>query len=195
MKLSDRLLEALGTRPGETAASRTALIDYALMEKRSLPQLCQRYERRKEAPTKRLATLKDWSSKYEWQARLVDFDVIRAEEDIEETSQRKKQLRELDWQQGLWLRKDVFRRLKLIPKATHDKDELLNHSRLAKSLEIASNLQRLAVGEPTGIVDLQGAALDAFIENQLARVGHVDQATPGGSPGEEADPSASQEAA
>lgn len=65
---------------GETIKAHNALMDYFLMGGgRSFNKLFDRWERiqkspepyPKEPPTKRVQTLKDWSSRYHWQARIA----------------------------------------------------------------------------------------------------------------------------
>ena len=47
---------------------------------------------------------------------------------------------------------------------------------LVRALAEASKLQRLATDEPTDNINLRGAALDAAIARELARVAHSSQA-------------------
>ncbi len=58
---------------GETIKAHRALMDYFLMgEGRSLANLCQIYtEPAPDPPTLHIATLKIWSSRYHWQARIA----------------------------------------------------------------------------------------------------------------------------
>jgi hypothetical protein len=58
----------------ETARAAQAFADYVAMgPTRSLEALAERYRTAsKTIPTKRIATLKDWSVKYRWQARIAE---------------------------------------------------------------------------------------------------------------------------
>lgn len=68
-------LTTLEQLEGETPNAYRAFCDYVAMgSKRSLPKLAARYQADAEAsPTRRLATLKEWSSKYEWQRRINEY--------------------------------------------------------------------------------------------------------------------------
>jgi CRISPR/Cas system CSM-associated protein Csm3 (group 7 of RAMP superfamily) len=161
-KVSQMLLDALGKQKGESKNSTRALHDYAMMERRSLRELCRRYQRQKNPPTKRLATLKAWSKRYEWQSRLVQFDLIVEDERVAEWEKRKAEINELDWQHGIAIR-DI-----LIP-LFKDQSDPLELNRLVNSLFKVSQLQRLATNEPTDISELRGAALAAVVEGHIER--------------------------
>lgn len=58
----------------ETPRAKQAWNDYLAMgEGRSLENLLKRYQNQAAAPTNRLPTLKDWSRKHNWQARLSEI--------------------------------------------------------------------------------------------------------------------------
>lgn len=61
---------------GETSKAIQALNDYLRMGSgRSMQKLCDRYQTNAEtSPTKRLATLKEWSVAYGWQERAESYD-------------------------------------------------------------------------------------------------------------------------
>lgn len=178
------LVEALGRYPGEGRMARNALMDYALMDRRSLSALCRRYrEMDSKPPTRRLARLKTWSVKYEWQARIAQFDLVLYERRMAEWDVRRREVNERDWEDGQRIREEVQARLKTCEKT---EGGTLQYARLVRSLREASELQRLATHEPTQVVDLSGSALDEFIERQLARITDPRKAGAGDSAGEDA---------
>lgn len=72
----------LALAPPETLKANAALNDYALLGSgRSLSKLVEVYRSRPEGgPTTKLSTLKDWSGKYDWQARIARYDAaVQAE--------------------------------------------------------------------------------------------------------------------
>lgn len=66
-----------------------AFLDYVAMGPgRSLEALRDRYQSETEpSPTKRLATLKDWSARYHWQARIATSVAARTEVLIEQAAE------------------------------------------------------------------------------------------------------------
>jgi len=70
-------VDPLARAEPETRQANAALRDYAAMGPgRSLASLASRHQTDpKAAPTKRLRTLKDWSRRYAWQARVEAVDV------------------------------------------------------------------------------------------------------------------------
>lgn len=66
-----------------------AFADYVAMgPSRSLSSLCERYRTgTKPVPTNRLTTLKEWSIKYGWQARIAEAATERAREMLEQASE------------------------------------------------------------------------------------------------------------
>lgn len=88
---------------GETAKASQALNDYAqLGPGRSLAGLCERYQSRAEtAPTRQLTTLKQWSTTYDWQARVARWQELqneRARAEYEALwAERRRQQREAEW--------------------------------------------------------------------------------------------------
>lgn len=90
---------------GETATANQALNDYALIiHGRSLAQLRERYlDQRKtkggpKPPTTQMATLKTWSSRHHWQARIGAWQDIQNEAERQLWAERSKQARQSNWQ-------------------------------------------------------------------------------------------------
>ena len=147
---------------GETNKANKALRDYVLLgDNRSLSGLVKSYQSRPESiPTKQESTLKKWSTRYRWQGRIADYErlqFLKAEADWEE---RRKQLKEEDWTAGNRLRQVGHILLaKFAEKVRNDSawDDLgVPFSQIARTFEIATQLQRLAVGEPTERVETIG---------------------------------------
>lgn len=183
----------------ERTKANQALRDYAhLGPARSLVKLLQRYA--DSAPdsqlklTNSLDTLKMWSKKYDWQARIAAWDIQEADREELAWEQREKLLRERDWESGDVLRQRVAEFIEQLPKfLTKSEREIIeseetdpqtgvktitktkivtvqlrtNFSQLSRALLTASKMQRLAVGEPTDHIKLSGSALDALIEREL----------------------------
>lgn len=80
----------LARSEAETLNAWAALVDYAHMGPgRSLEALTLTYQSATGArPTKRIATLKDWSANYAWQARVAAFDEAEAERQTEKYRER-----------------------------------------------------------------------------------------------------------
>jgi hypothetical protein len=75
-------------QPRETGSAAEAIDDYVdLGPGRSLRILHERYLSDPDAaPTRRLKTLKDWSVKYNWQARIRDAATARSTEKLEQAA-------------------------------------------------------------------------------------------------------------
>lgn len=193
--------DPLARAKGETAVSNAALRDYALMGPgRSLAKLRQKYGDRTaeiESPTLSLRVLERWSSRYDWQARIVRFEELQAETELEKWEERRRQLAENDWQHGGELRQKVLDFLRELPRfVTTSEAEMIRDgqrirvitvalnttlSQIAQALKVADDLQRLAADEPTAHFQFSGAALDAIIERELARLAYGRQAGAGSS--------------
>lgn len=180
----------------EKATANTALSDYAALGvTRSFKKLIEMYTasppKRANPPTTSVDTLKHWSRRFDWQARIARYDELRIEATRLEWESRQDELRLMDWQQGADLREKVLDFLRELPKFTKtqvgEKEEIqpdgtkvitriitigLNTSlaQIAQSLRAASELQRLALGEPTQNINLSGAALDVMIERELGKL-------------------------
>jgi hypothetical protein len=144
--------QALGRQPGETLRAYAAFLDYVrLGEGRSLRRLLAQYthgENRERSeykpgtarpPTRRFATLAEWSAKYGWQERLAAYKAERAQHEQAVWEERRRAVREADWSLGWQLRELVQR---LLAQTELDADALL------KALKLASELQRLAAEVP-----------------------------------------------
>lgn len=79
----------------EPAKARQAWADYlALGADRSLEALLRRYQAASAAPTVRIATLKGWSKRFGWQARLSDIANQQARETEEREAAARRDLQE-----------------------------------------------------------------------------------------------------
>jgi hypothetical protein len=189
---TDEILDAIGTRYREPERARRALIDYILMGKRSLRELHQQYLERDDAPTKRLATIGEWSTKYEWLSRAAAVDTLLEEDRITKWTYRKEEVNETDWRNGKYLRLNLLRRYRKIAKTT-DKDGITSLTKLVAAIKIASEMQRLATDEPIQSIRLTGAALDAFIVGQSKRIHDATKAGYSGAPVDNTDAGADDE--
>lgn len=142
-----------------------------------------------------------WSSKHEWVARAAAYDEHLAEQDRLQWEERRRRLRERDWEQADQLRQVVADALphanQFVRRQTTtvrgnaaagipDREIVtlqFDITALARVLTDASKLQRLAADEPTERVQLTGAALDAYIAAQLARLADSGEAGDGGAAG------------
>ena len=163
------LLEALGHELGERGNAYQALLDYCWMERRSLGRLAERYKieagQGLRVPTRRVSTLENWSSRYNWQHRVTLWDLALAEIKQEEWLRRAELVNDLDWNDGQGLREAARETLERIIETA---DPSLGM--LAQVFAAASKLQRLATNEPTDNVNLTGYALDAAIEKEISRL-------------------------
>jgi hypothetical protein len=162
--------EALAQRDGETAKAHAAFVDYVLMGPgRSLRKLYARYRDRTEIgpgtekpPTRRLATLSEWSAKHQWQDRLTAYQEERDRREQEAWEARRKAVRQADWEAGEALRDlaaDILAETPNFLKTTRrlvkgkggqpDREVLtvgIEIAALLKAIELASKLQALAAG-------------------------------------------------
>lgn len=137
-----------------------------------------------------------WSSKYKWTARLLAYTDHLAEQDRQLWEDRKRQLRERDWEQGDHLRAHADALSEVLTEALPEARrfvrvtasvELLDgriiqtetfdivglgsvSDAVSRIIERASKVQRLAADEPTDNVNYSGSTLDALIARELARV-------------------------
>lgn len=177
----DDVWSVLGDVEGESRKARQALLDYAQMGSgRGLRKLHARYQAEELAPTRRLSSLLAWSSRFDWQARVARFDLAQQEEQQEVWLRRKAEAREQDWTDAARVRGRV---MGLLNGGGLDALTLL---RVAGALRQASDLMRLAAGDGVEI-ELGGAALDEYIDRQLARLGYVTKARAGAAFGADAD--------
>jgi len=108
--------EPLTRMEGETPKSHAALHEYAVMGRtRSLRKLANHFEEERkkrdrgdmtvpEVPTTSFATLADWSSKYAWQNRVMQWEMLERLEEEELWKERRKVVREEDWTHASKLR-------------------------------------------------------------------------------------------
>ena len=141
----------------------------------------------------------NWSSLFDWRNRALAHDdhLSRLEQAAEDEKwlQRRKESREHDYTQAEILRAVVVdaiptargflrssRRYVEGEKGEPDREIItvqFDITGLSKVLTEVSRLQRLAVELPTDHTELSGAALDAYIANQLARLADDDEAGTG----------------
>lgn len=166
-------------RPADTPRSYAALCDYAALGAgRSLEKLVQVYTSSGtgKPPTRHRATLGVWSSAHDWQVRVAAYDqAIQADEEAARQAiraQRRVELEEADWATGSDLRKQCEAMLAEMPRfLRHTETEVkqggelvkvitlalkAGPGELARALKLASELQRLSVGEPTERTELTG---------------------------------------
>lgn len=96
--------------PDEPPAAHRALIDYeALGSTRTLEQLTRRTPSATEPrPTRRLATLKEWSGRWNWQERIAQMQDLRIAQERAAReavwAQRREQIRDESWELAQRLR-------------------------------------------------------------------------------------------
>lgn len=84
----------------ESIKANSALNDYFLLgDGRSLVNLHQKYTKAapEQAPTRHLRTLKEWSAKYAWQARIARQEELVKHQEREEWATRQEDLRKREW--------------------------------------------------------------------------------------------------
>jgi hypothetical protein len=135
-----------------------------------------------------------WSKKYNWGVRVLVWDEHLADLDRQQIEQRRREQRELEWEiakAGLELVRDA------LPQATQfirskrtvipgnaeagipDREVVtlsFDVTGLAAASERFGKQGRLSNDEPTDNLNLSGAALDAAIERQLARMADTGEA-------------------
>lgn len=159
--------QALARRKGESAKSHAAFLDYVRMGAgRSLSKLqatyCVQSESEVSPPTKRLATLKKWSSANDWQKRLAAYQQERETHDQVVWEERRRALHEADFTTGDALRElasqilaqtpqflKTTRRLVKGGEGAPDREVItveLDGALMLRTLKLASDLQRQASG-------------------------------------------------
>lgn len=162
--------QALARRKGESSKAHAALLDYVRMGPgRSLRKLHATYCGQSEGgagaetpPTRRLATLEDWSSRYAWQDRLAAYKQERNARDQVIWEERQRALQEADFTTGDALRElaalmlaqtpqflKTTRRLVKGGKGQPDREVVtvaLDGTLMLRALKLASELQRKASG-------------------------------------------------
>lgn len=135
-------------------------------------------------PTLSLATLFGWSKKYEWERRAEEWDaaIVQAEEHDRAAIRRARrlQLENQDWQAGSDLRDRVAELLAEMPRFLRRSETQIEQNgelvrvitlalsagpgELARAMKVASELQRLSVGEPTEIHKQVESEIGAFLD-------------------------------
>lgn len=112
---------------GETDKANQGLHDYALMGRhRALKKLAEKYEedeRRRargdtsvpDPPTLSEYTINNWSAKYDWQNRVLQWEMLQRERDEELWQQRRDQVRDDDWTHATKLRNLALRIIDAAP--------------------------------------------------------------------------------
>jgi len=170
----------------DTPKSYAALCDYAAQGPgRSLEKLRQQIGGRS------VRWLEQWSSAHHWGVRCSAYDQ-QAQAELEEQrgvvrAARRAELEDRDWQQGMALRDAVASLLAEVPRFLRRSVSRVDQGgkeievitvalatgpgELARALKLASELQRLSVGEPTEIHRLVETELRAtldLLENNLS---------------------------
>lgn len=108
--------DPLGKIVQESGLANAALHRYAIMGKtRSLRKLADAFEQDQrqrdrgdttipQVPTTSFATLAGWSSKYDWQNRVMQWEMLQHLEEEERWKERRKKVREDDWSHATELR-------------------------------------------------------------------------------------------
>jgi hypothetical protein len=146
-----------------------------------------------------------WSSAYDWVARSAAYDSYLAEQDRLLWEERRRAMREREWERGDALHDLVAQALPSATQFIHAQRQFIagrdgqpDREVITMSFDVtglskvsidASKLQRLATNEPTErtVNDLSGSALDALIARELARVADGGQAGDGGQAAGDAD--------
>lgn len=182
----------------ESLKANNALNDYFLLgDGRSLAILHQKYTKAapKQAPTRQLRTLKEWSSKYAWQARIARQEEIVKQKERDEWAARQEELRKREWKIAMAALDKAEQMLKFplaeverTTKVEHAPDgkTIINHYTImnparwsfgdaARVIKDASRVARLATGQETehqkqsGEVTQIGMTLDEWKQRQGER--------------------------
>jgi hypothetical protein len=135
----------------ETPRAAAAFAEYAAMGPgRTLEGLCEKRAQSAPKASHRLATFKGWSAKYHWQERVKEYDRVVIDRAAEE---RRKQLNEaIEAMNERHIDIALNLQLKLIQRL----DELMEAENFGaaawvSAMRLATDLERLARGEPTQI--------------------------------------------
>jgi len=195
----------------ETQKANRALKDYIAMGPgRSLSKLHRSYTEgslKEEAPTRCLRTLKGWSTRYAWQARLARWAELEREGEEGEWRDRRKQIKRDEWEAGgkLLERAEKMLGYPLAEVIQEDKEGTIfrvqpvrwRQSDVTRFMEAASKLRRLAAdmetekkqvditskGEQIGRAEHSDAELAAEIAELAARIAEIEGADEGEAPG------------
>lgn len=179
--------DPLGKAAGESKRANAAFRDYAMMgAARSLKSLAEKYMRlasddQVKPPTLSDKTLFGWSLRNAWQDRVARFDELEHEARMLRREQRQRQLEDADWATGQELRDAALNLLGLTLQALQaaggDVTALnITPGHVVQMADLASKLQRLSTNEPTDNVAFSGAALDAAIARELAKLANGPEA-------------------
>lgn len=153
--------EPLKIGRGESLRSNQALRDYALAgPSRSIRKMCGFYDNQSQKPTRRLSTLLLWSRRYHWQERIVRWEYLQAQEDERQWNERRRKVREDEWNLGtklLELAREILAEspkfIKTSRRVTRDGLEIitlaLDGKFLVQLAEMSAKLRRLATGMET----------------------------------------------
>ncbi len=172
---------SLAQRDGETDKAYAAFVDYALMGPgRSLRKLWDRYRGQnggkagaEKPPSKRLATLETWSSKFAWQKRIEAWAAEQQQVDQALWNGRRRAIREADWEAGEALRSlaaDILAQTPQFLKTTR---------RLVKGTNGAPDREVITVGIDTGAM-LKALAQASDLQRQAAEMPKVVDVTSDG---------------
>lgn len=155
---------------GEPLKNHSALLDYyALGDGRSLSKLLESYRDAPGLPlTRRIKTLKVWSSGFAWQARIEAQKTLDDDEDARKWAERRQAIREADYQQAEKLRglandmlaqapSFIKQKRRTVKGADGAPDQViitleLNSRLLIDAAKTASDLSRRAAGMETETV-------------------------------------------
>jgi hypothetical protein len=184
------MADELWTRqPGETKTAYAAFCEYRNMHihERSIDAAYRRAKGLQEGSEKRAhSTWFKWSRENNWVARVAEYDDYLSEQDRLIWERRRAEVRQRDWEEAERLRNIVSDAIPSARQFIHSRRTFIEGedgeldreiitmtfdiTGLTKVLVDASKLQRLATDEPTDNITLSGAALDAAIARELARL-------------------------
>jgi hypothetical protein len=185
----DSIWAALARLDQESEAAHRAFLDYVHQgTRRSIRQLHTRYveqtsssDQAEKPPTTKLSTLFTWSSKHQWQERVAKFEQEWQQRDQALWADRRRAVREANWEAGEALRQlanDILRETPQFLKTTRRvvKDgqgqpakEIItlqiDVQAMLKALEVADKLQSTAAGvePPAQQINIGGLAPVAFM--------------------------------
>lgn len=157
------------------------------MHERSIDAAYRRAKGLQEGSEKRAhSTWFKWSRDNNWVVRVADYDDYLFEQDRLLWERRRAEVRERDWEEAESLRNIVAEAIPHARQFIHSRRTFIEGvdgepdreivtmtfdlTGLTRVLVDASKLQRLATDEPTDNINLSGAALDAAIARELARL-------------------------
>lgn len=133
--------------PLETPKAAQAFQEYCLLEDRSLAKLAQKYGRKPSY----IRQLQRWSSDYQWQDRVKQYDAEQVEE---RKRKREAELAKMDLEHALMGRTAAIKAADLLRRRMDDND--IGAYALVQLLKIGTDLERLARGGATERQELTG---------------------------------------